>query len=480
MRWPWTRTESDPRDPRDPRAPPRDREHRHETSPRTDDEPDLVHYAELYDHWGARPDVEFSELVRRRESDVRFQLAVIMGVAYSVGDGYHITADQKNIRGRKGLEICTDFANEWNLDEINQLVALDAWAAGNAFLTPLREGQDVLSGIKMLPLSSFVRIARDAAGDVTHFVQEWGHSYKEIDPAGVYHFAWLPRNASAFGAGLGQAMARKGVGYLASNGKRIRRPSMFEISEMTDDVATKMTYAGVPRFMLNVPSAKPEDVASLSGTLDRMNPLEHVIMNYKDANIDTISLDTQSKFDTFMTKIDNQLLAGNMTPIPRMWSSLNFTYASAEAAIEAYMPLVRMYQRAHARFVENMIFTPLLMQEKGGSPEAVRRADVRIRWGQEKKPTIEEVKQIYEIVKDPMFAERYDPQDLLSMLQEAGVKLKIIKPVVEEVTEQVAELNKARERVRGSVRELRSPERRARDLERDLRLKLLQRLAGGR
>ena len=437
-------------------------------------EPDIVRFEELHNHYGTRPDVVFEDIVERRESDVRFQLACMMGVAYSVGDGYHIEADKSRPVGRKSLEVCEDFCDEWNLDELNQLIGLDVWAAGNAFLVPLREKQESLSGIRMLPLSSFKRIKRAPDGTVEEFVQEWGHAYKSLKPSGVYHFAWLPRNASAFGAGLGQAMSRKGVGYRATNGKRVQRPSMFEISEMTDDVAAKMTYAGVPRYLVRAPSAKDEDLTKLNNAFDRLDPLEHIIMNYKDADVSTINLDTQAKFDSFITKIDNQVLSGNMTPIPRMWSSLNFTYASAEAAIQAYMPLVKMYQRAHARFVENMIFTPLIVQQPGGSPEKVRRSDVRIKWGPLPKPTIEEIKQVWEILKDPAFAERYDPKDVLAMLQDAGVKLEVLEPQVEEVSAQVRDLLKLREQV-GPGRK-RAQQEAARESEREMRVRLMKKV----
>ena len=90
--------------------------------------------------------------------------------------------------------------------------------------------------------------------------------------------------------------------------------------------------------------------------------MRHVATNV-DMDVSTLALETASRFDPFITKLDNQMIAGVMTPIPRLWSSLNFTYASSKEAIEAAMPLVRMYQRAHAEFVEQELFAEVLMAD---------------------------------------------------------------------------------------------------------------------
>ena len=171
----------------------------------------------------------------------------------------------------------------------------------------------------------------------------------------------MAENASAWGTGIGQALAHRVVGYRTSSGKLVRRPSMFQISEMMTDVQAKMVYSGLPRYDVYA-NVKDDNLAAISKSYDKSEPLQHFLHNY-ESEVKSVSLDTQNRFDSFLRALDDTFLNGVMTPIPRMFSSLNFTYASAETSIDSYLPLVRMYQRAHKRFIENHIYKPILMEE---------------------------------------------------------------------------------------------------------------------
>ena len=386
---------------------------------------------------GIDAEVPLSQIVDYRKTDVKFRLAVLMYTAYSVGPGFHNTADMSTPTGKSCLKLIDDFAEEWNLDELNQLIALDVWASGNAFLEPLGNTDKRLLGIQMLPLSSFKKIRRDEHGEVLDFIQEWGGRNATLEPSAVYHFKWLPEDASAWGSGLGQPMARQGYGYKSTSGKTINRPSWFSISEAMDDISMKMTYAGLPRYDVYAKVAD-DQVDDISRTYQKLDPLQHSIRNF-EGKTETISLDTQNKFDTFIRKVDDQIISGVMTPIPRLWSSLNFTYASAEAAIDATLPLIRMNQRAHKRFVENCIYKPLIMQEK--SEDAVKKANVRLNWGLPEALEIDDIVKVWNILKDPKFDGSFDPKDILGMLAEAGVNITPLEKPVEKIDTQIRDLH---------------------------------------
>ena len=385
---------------------------------------------------GLESEITMDELVQYRNTDTKFRLAVMLNTAYSVGIGYHNTADTSSPTGRGVLQMIDDFCDEWDLDTLNQLIALDVWATGNAFLRPMGKGKR-MEGIQMIPVSSIIRIKRDIDGTVDHYEQNWGTKYQHLDSDKVYHFKWLPENASAWGVGLGQSLAYKGVGYKTAGGNTVRRPSMFAISEMMTDIEAKMVYAGLPRFDIEAEGVKDNSLQQISDAYERVDPMQHMARNFK-GKINTISLDTQNRFDSFIRSLDDSFLNGIMTPIPRMFSSLNFTYASADAAIEAYLPLIRMYQRAHKRFIENYIYKPLIMQER--NPEAVKRSKIQLNWGQQTETSFEEIKEVYTILKDPMFEGRFDPEDILDMIRQKVPQIKVMEEPMAELDSRVREL----------------------------------------
>ena len=381
-------------------------------------------------------DVPLETIVKYRETDMKFQLAVMINTSYSVGMGFHNTADTTTPTGRTCLEMINEFCDEWNLDELNQLIGMDVWASGNAFLEPLGTESKSMLGVGILPLSSIIRIGRDQHGDIMEYVQQYGGPQKSLPPTSILHFRWLPRNNSAWGTGLGQPLAKQGVGYKTQSGKTVCRPSMFAISEMLQDVSGKMTFAGLPRFKIFA-KVKDSELGKVNTAYNKLDPLQHIAQNFESA-VDTISLDTNNKFDSFIRNLNDEYLSGIMTPIPRMFSSLNFTYASADAAIEAYLPLIRMYQRAHKRFIENHIYKTLIMQEKNET--AVKKAQIQLNWGQQKDITMDEIRQIYDILKDPKFDGMFDPEDILDMIRSVAPDLKQMEGPAQNLSRQARDL----------------------------------------
>lgn len=370
--------------------------------------------------YGIEAEIPMAELVRRRKTDYLFNMVCHINTAYSTGAGFYNTANTDEMVGRKCLESIDEFCDEWELDDLHQKIALDVWTSGNAFLDAVEMEGGRLGGLRILPLSSFTRIYRDEDGIAQRYEQSWGGRYSHVDAKDIMHFRWMEEDASAWGTGTGQILARRGLGYKTNSGQTVHRPSLFETREMMDDIAIKITYSGMPRFSVKAPDAKADDLRQLTSLYSKLDPLQHIVHNY-DTDIQNLSLDTNGKYESFFKRTDNASIAAMMNPIIQLWTSMSFTYASAMEAIDAMMPLVRIYQRAHKRFIERNVYRRIIMDEKGR--QAVKRADVQLNWGSEDPMDMEAIRQVYEILRDPKFDGLYDPKDVIEMLRDAGAKV---------------------------------------------------------
>ncbi len=385
---------------------------------------------------GETLDIPLKDLVDNLKRNLKFKLTVFTYMANAVGVGFFNSADMTTPTGRKSLEIINDFAEDWDLDTLNQKLARDVWASGNAFLNPVEDEINPFAGVYMLPLSSFTKIYRDEHGDILKFIQNWGgRGDQDVLPGDILHARWLPVDEGAFGEGIGQAMARKGIGYETDGGTTVKRESWFQAAEKMEDVSIKMVYAGLPRYFgfFEGEGATEEYVSTVNTALNKLDPLQHFVGNVK-GDIKTVSLDTQNRFDSFIKYIDDQIISGTMSPLIRLWSSLNFTYASSKEAVDAMFPLIQMYQRFHKRFVERMIYAPLIAQEGYD----IKKANVKLHWGQEDPMTPAEIGDVFNILKDPAFVDKFNPEDFIDMFIDSGVKL--TKPTKEEVTGDLSKL----------------------------------------
>jgi len=389
------------------------------------------------DVWsGEALDIPLKDLVENLKRNLKFKLTVFTYMANSVGVGFFNSADKTTPTGRKALEIVDDFAEEWDLDTMNQKISRDVWSSGNAFLNPVGDDENPFAGVYMLPLSSFTRIYRNLQGEYVKFVQNWGgRGNIDVDPGDILHARWLPIDESAFGEGIGQAMGRRGIGYKTDGGTIVKREDWFTAAEKIEDVSTKMIYAGLPRYFgfFEGEGADKEFVDGVNSDLNKLDPLQHLVTNVK-GTITTVSLDTQNRFDSFIRYVDDQIVSGTMSPLIRLWSSLNFTYASSKEAVDAMFPLIQMYQRFHKRFMERMIYAPLIAQEG----MEVKKANVKLHWGQEDPMTPAEIGDVFNILRDPMFTDKIDPETFIDMFIDSGVKIK--KTEQEETTKSIDQL----------------------------------------
>lgn len=374
-------------------------------------------------------EVTNADIVRYLKTNVQFKMAVITYMAHSVGAGFYTTA-ANNSQGKQAKKIIDDFNEEWDLDTLNQLIGIDVWASGNSFLNtvPVNKGKGI-GGVYMMPLSSVQKIYRNKDAEIESYLQVWAGRSAKVPASDVRHFAWLPLDGSSMGEGLGQILARSGIGYKTMAGNTIYRPSWFQISEMIDDVSAKITYAGQPRYFVAFEGDRATDpfVTKAKQAFNKLDPGQNFVTNVK-GSVQTITLDTQNRFDTFIRNIKDNVVTGLMSPLIRLWSSMDFTYASSKEAVKAMMPLVGMYQRAHKRFLEGSLYTPVLEGENINQ----KQADLRLHWGEVEKPDMDAITKVWNILKDPKFDGYYDPQNIIDMIIDSGVSL---TPAMEKAAE---------------------------------------------
>ena len=381
-------------------------------------EPTAIAGQQGTDFLGGSMDVRLADIVKFLKTNLKFKMSVITYMAYSVGPGYYTTT-AVNSAGRKAKEAIMLFEEEWDLDTLNQKIGRDVWASGNAFVNTVPEDRDTgegLAGIFMLPLSSFRGVNKDKNGKVIEFIQHWSSKSRNIPAGDIAHFCWLPLDEDWQGEGIGQALARGGAGYRTHAGKSVYRPSWFESQEMIDDVSIKMTYSGLPRYFVTFDGsdkkASKTFIETAKSEFNKLDPLKHFTTNVK-GDVKTISLDTTGKFSDFIRHVDDNIITGTMSPLIRLWSNLDFTYASSQSALDAMDPLISMYRRAHGRFLENFIFRPIIRWEGAN----IKNADLTLTWGQPEAPTIEGIKQVIEILNSSdRFNGLYEPKKIIDLL----------------------------------------------------------------
>lgn len=374
-------------------------------------------------------DVPLDDIEKALKTDVKFKMAVITYMAFSVGMGHWFSAEKNEI-GSKAKDLCERFDVMWNMDEINQIAGRDGWASGNFFLNVVpanRSGQGI-GGLYTAPLGSFQGVIYDKKGNIIRFIQQLGSERREVPAGDIEHMAWLPYGGDWAGEGIGQILLRTGVGYKTQSGKIVSRRPWLTINEMVDDVVPKMIYAGQPRYFITFdgtahPKADNNYIRKVRNSINKMDPLQSFVGNIP-GTASTIALDTNSRFSDFMRKIDDNILTGTMSPLIRLWSSLDFTYASSKEAVAAMQPLIGMYQRAHKRFNELRIYRRVL--EYHHIPW--KQAGLQVNWGQVDPPSLEEIKAAYDILQNVKFDNYWDPKKMVNMI-EVATGMDLSKPV---------------------------------------------------
>lgn len=361
-------------------------------------------------------DVSLLEIMRRLKTAPMFGMVVRVSADQTVGQGFTLTAKSDAAKSQEALDLTGEFCDDINMDALLQECAIDLFACGNVFMEWGRDGS-----LKKIPASEITQINVDSDGNPQSFRRQRNGvtGLQDVPAADIMHLAWQKLDVSPFGEGLGQMLCRPGYGYKDPNGNYVCRPPLFEIEEMVTDVTHKQLYAGLPRWIVNVGKSGKAAIDDVVARMKKQKPLDHIVTN-SEVKAEEIALAPSNKMDSMYKHIYNTNVMAHMSPLPTLWQDMsNFAYNSAEAALQSALPLISAAQRALKRFVEREIFKPLL--EKHGYEWHKHR--VSISFGPEETLNIEDIQDLVSILKEPQFQGRYDPEDVLDLIRDAGIPL---------------------------------------------------------
>ena len=382
-----------------------------------------------YSNFWHEPDVLHETIMQYYRRDGRFKMAVDTKRDFSVGNGFYLTGDNgegPNTTGAKILREIEDFCQAVNMDEVNSNIARDIWATGNCFLHLQEDIKKDTEwdewSLRIVPVETIRHIEVGLDGKPTHYVQ-YLTSREAIEADKLSHFKMNRIGVSQFGEGMGQVAVRVGLGYSQINGKKLKRPSYFQIQEMITDISAKTHWAGAPRFAISAKGISEKVQDSLDRTIKALSPLQHFISS-NEIKIDQMSLDTQGKQGDFIRHMENMMTIALQDPISKLWADQSFTYASSKEAINVLLPSIDMYQIQHSRFLEMKVFKRII-DAKFGEGEWEKHP-VKINWGRETEPSVEDLKPLADIIAMvPGLAEVIDMRSLAEHIQSLGVDIKI-------------------------------------------------------
>ena len=378
-----------------------------------------------------RGDVSFKQLIERYKTDPLFHMIINVNTDYTAGRGFHLSKSDDSGKSEQALKLIEDWAEDNDLDMLLQGVAQDGWICGNAFLRWTVDG-----GVKKLPVSEFYQVNVDSEDNpISYRRTRDGNSLTDMPADQIMHFCIKPLDDTHFGEGIGQIMERQGLGYTdPHDGTMRRRSSLFAIQEMLTDVLSKMTYGGLPRFAVNVENGDKKTMDDITRKLGKLSPLQHLVSNSK-LDVKEVALSPSNKFDSLFQHLNNQGVLASGSPLPTLWKDMSsFSYNSSENAIDSMIPEIDSFKRALKRFVERQIFKPIL---EANNLEW-KKHKVSLDWGPLDEPNMEDIKTMWEILKDPAFSDRIDPADIITMLQELGYPIKTLDPPAREEPESMA------------------------------------------
>ena len=390
-------------------------------------EPQALVVENSFGSFGEAPDIALQNIVDRYTVNSKFDTILQLYAAYTVARGFTNTVNTDTPRAKAALDSIDNFTTLYELEDLNQLAMYEAWASGNSFFDTPGEGGNI-DGLYNIPLGSIIGINRESNGTIIDYQQQFGGQYKTLQADQVAHLKINPKNGSAYGEMLGQPMSRQGIGYKTSNGNTVRKASDFTTDEMFSDIATKIFYSGQDRFVITPAdpnsAISKDDVEKFVAAFSKTDPLRHIGVN-KRFNVISTGLTSDSKFDAYITKQRDDFILATKSAIIPLITSLDFTFASSQTALEAAFPLMIIMQSDYANFINNQIYRPLTIQG-GWNPDKIK---VTINWKTIDRLSIELIKTSWDILKEPQFDGLYNPEDFVNAIREVGMPLEIVPQI---------------------------------------------------
>ncbi|MFA5364690.1 MAG: hypothetical protein WC325_05855 [Candidatus Bathyarchaeia archaeon] len=326
--------------------------------------------------YGETRTVSFNDITTAYTSDPSCKAFVDFLADQAVGAGFYTTVDQQYPKSKQAKQALDNFNETVNLDQLLQIGTREIVASGNSFW--LKTEPENLQDLKILPLTGFdnpTAIKRNQYGTVTGYNYAYGDVKTAFAPEKIMHFCWNPTNFSAYGTGVLQVLLRE----LCFNGET--RTSFLEMKARIEKIMPEIfeKYAGPDELWIfaGASDEKLADYQKLIKTKPKAGA--RFVYNKPEADIKTVKVDPQARYEPYIDHILNQIYLGGQTPLPKLFTTPGFTEASARAALEIAERKVMALQRFIKRVVEHEIFVPVITQA-GLDPKA---ANCRLNWGKE-------------------------------------------------------------------------------------------------
>ena len=326
--------------------------------------------------YGETRQVSFNDILNAYNKDPSCKAFVDFLADQAVGAGFHTTVNEQYPQAKQTKQLVDNFNETVNLDELLQIAAREIVASGNSFW--LKTEPQNLQTLKILPLTGFdhpTAIKRNPYGTVTAYNYNYGDVKTSFPPEKIVHFCWNPTNFSAYGTGVLQVL----LSELCINGQT--RISFLEMKARIEKIMPEIfeKYAG-PDELWIFAGASDEKLAEYQKTIKtKPKAGARFVYNKPEADIKTVTVDPQARYEAYIDHILNQIYLGGQTPLPKLFTTPGFTEASARAALEIAERKVMALQRFIKRTCEREIFTPLI-QQAGFDP---KKANCRLNWGTE-------------------------------------------------------------------------------------------------
>ena len=330
--------------------------------------------------------VPLEDVMKLYERDPTCKSSVDLLSAFTVGIGFYTTCAEGQEKAKEAVD---GFCEEVNLDRLLNDMAKPLIACGNDFW--LKLAPEKLSDLVRLPVDAIDKIKHGSVEGFRIPFKVEGYELKNayrvdrgsgsLKPEAVIHWRLNNADASGFGVGLLQVL----IHTLTVNSDK--RPAYAWMKAKIERVMPKIfeKYAG-PDVLASLTDAKEATIQRFENAI-RNRTEEGTWLFYSGKNpakLDPVAIDPRARFEFYVDHIVNQFYLGCETPLPRLFSTLGFTEASANAALDLQDMLIKPTQRYIKRQVEREIFAAVLRQA-GFNPSV---AKVRLNWSSPEVPEL--------------------------------------------------------------------------------------------
>lgn len=348
------------------------------------------------------------------KTDPVLRLTVKTNVTYAIGDGFHLVSDEEDNIAENRKKLLEKFLNENDFEQFIMQVAQEIFLTGNSFMHFKGKNVTDVQGLQIVPITSISEIRRDKMGNVTEYIQTLDN-YVSISPDQMVHFHRGNEDGSAWGTGLGQPYVSQGVGYVDTDGKSVKSPSLASQAEMLRNILVMAIYYGSPRYIVTA-DADEEDMGQIKQFMENLKPNQSFVSSTK-FEAQTMSHSGKMSFDPFIKYIRDQITMSMQSPVPSLFPEpSNFAYASSQTTKEMMYPDIDSFQRQFKAFIEQKIFKPFL--ERVDPTHSWDKHPIELVWGKEDNEM--ETETILNLIDAKLAGMPVTWESLLQILQDQG------------------------------------------------------------